>query len=107
MPKEMLTVVDKPLIHYAFEEAKAAGIEQFIFVTSRGKSSMEDHFDYAFELYETLASRSKTAEMAELDAWLPKAGQVAYTRQQKPLGLGHAVLFAKHLIGDQPFAVLL
>ncbi|HWK45979.1 MAG TPA: UTP--glucose-1-phosphate uridylyltransferase GalU [Stellaceae bacterium] len=107
MPKEMLTVVDKPLIHYAFEEAKAAGIEQFIMVTSRGKASMEDHFDYAYELLDTLKARGKTRDMAALEAWLPKPGQMVFTRQQQPLGLGHAVLCAKDVVGDEPFAVLL
>jgi UTP--glucose-1-phosphate uridylyltransferase len=107
MPKEMLTVVDRPLIHYAVEEAKAAGIEQFYFVTSRAKSAIEDHFDYAFELETTLHERGKHAQLAELRSWLPAAGQVAYTRQQQPLGLGHAVWCARHLVGDEPFAVLL
>src|SRR5580658_10380349 len=107
MPKEMLTVVDKPLIHYAVEEAKAAGIEQFYFVTGRAKSSLEDHFDHAYELETTLQQRGKDAQLAELRSWLPAAGQVAYTRQQQPLGLGHAVWCARHLVGDEPFAVLL
>jgi UTP--glucose-1-phosphate uridylyltransferase len=107
MPKEMLTVVDRPLIHYAVEEAKAAGIEQFYFVTGRGKSSLEDHFDHAYELEATLRERGKDVQLAELQSWLPTAGQVAYTRQQQPLGLGHAVWCARHLIGNEPFAVLL
>jgi UTP--glucose-1-phosphate uridylyltransferase len=107
MPKEMLTVVDRPLIHYAIEEAKAAGIEQFYFVTGRNKSALEDHFDHAFELEATLRERGKTTQLAEMEAWLPAAGQVAYTRQQRPLGLGHAVWCARHLVGDEPFAVLL
>jgi UTP--glucose-1-phosphate uridylyltransferase len=107
MPKEMLTVVDRPLIHYAVEEAKAAGIEQFYFVTGRGKSSLEDHFDHAYELEATLRERGKDALLAELQAWLPAAGAVAYTRQQQPLGLGHAVWCARHLVGDEPFAVML
>jgi UTP--glucose-1-phosphate uridylyltransferase len=107
IPKEMLTVVDKPLIHYAMEEAKAAGIEQFYFVTGRAKSAIEDHFDLAFELEATLRERGRTALLDELRAWLPAAGQVAYTRQQQPLGLGHAVWCARYLIGDEPFAVLL
>src|SRR5450432_791011 len=100
MPKEMLPVVDKPLIQYAVEEARAAGIEQFIFVTGRSKSALEDHFDHAFELEATLGERGKTAELAALEAWLPGEGQVLYTRQQKPLGLGHAVWCARHLVGD-------
>ena len=107
MPKEMLTVVDKPLIHYAVEEAQAAGIEEFIFVTGRGKSVIEDHFDHSYELDDTLAARSKSAELEAIRAWMPGAGQVAYTRQQEPLGLGHAVWCARNLVGDEPFAVLL
>jgi UTP--glucose-1-phosphate uridylyltransferase len=107
MPKEMLTVVDKPLIHYAVEEAQAAGIEEFIFVTGRGKSVIEDHFDHSYELDDTLAARNKSAELEAIRAWMPGAGQVAYTRQQEPLGLGHAVWCARNLVGDEPFAVLL
>lgn len=107
MPKEMLTVVDRPLIHYAVEEAKAAGIEEFYFVTGRGKAALEDHFDVAYEMEETLRERGKTAQLDEMRAWLPMAGQIAYTRQQRPLGLGHAVWCARHLVGDEPFAVLL
>jgi UTP--glucose-1-phosphate uridylyltransferase len=107
MPKEMLTVVDRPLIHYAVEEAKAAGIEQFYFVTGRGKSALEDHFDVAYEMEATLRERGKDQQLAELQSWLPAAGQVAYTRQQRPLGLGHAVWCARHLVGDEPFAVML
>ncbi len=107
MPKEMLTVVDRPLIHYAVDEAKAAGIEQFYFVTGRGKSALEDHFDVAYEMEATLRERGKDQLLAELQSWLPAAGQVAYTRQQRPLGLGHAVWCARHLVGDEPFAVVL
>ena len=107
MPKEMLPIVDKPLIHYAVEEAKAAGIEQFFFVTSRGKSAIDDHFDRAFELEATLRERGKEDVLAELEARLPEPGQIAYTRQQTPLGLGHAVWCARELVGDEPFAVLL
>jgi UTP--glucose-1-phosphate uridylyltransferase len=107
MPKEMLPVVDKPLIQYAVEEARAAGIEEFIFVTGRGKAAIEDHFDHSRELQDSLTARGKTAELAEIESWLPAPGQVAYTRQQEPLGLGHAVWCARHLIGDEPFAVLL
>ena len=107
MPKEMLPVVDKPLIQYAVEEAKAAGIEDFIFVTGRGKTAIEDHFDHSYELERVLAERGKTEEIEELRRWLPKPGHVAYTRQQEPLGLGHAVWCARHLIADEPFAVLL
>jgi UTP--glucose-1-phosphate uridylyltransferase len=107
MPKEMLPVVDKPLIHYAVEEAKAAGIEQFFFVTSRAKSAIDDHFDRAFELEAVLRERGKTDVLEELEARLPEPGQIAYTRQQTPLGLGHAVWCARELVGDEPFAVLL
>ncbi len=107
MPKEMLTVVDKPLIQYALEEARAAGIEEFIFVTGRGKAAIEDHFDHSYELNDMLAKRGKEAELEALAAWIPDAGQVGYTRQQEPLGLGHAVWCARHMVGDEPFAVLL
>jgi UTP--glucose-1-phosphate uridylyltransferase len=107
MPKEMLPVVDKPLIQYAVEEAKAAGIEQFIFVTGRGKSAIEDHFDVSYELQSTLGERKKTAELDMIHAMLPEPGQVAYIRQQEPLGLGHAVWCARNLVGDEPVAVLL
>ncbi|HWA43181.1 MAG TPA: UTP--glucose-1-phosphate uridylyltransferase GalU [Hypericibacter adhaerens] len=107
MPKEMLPVVDKPLIQYAVEEAKAAGIEQFIFVTSRGKSAIEDHFDLSFELQATLTERAKKKELALLEEMRLQPGQVAYVRQQEPLGLGHAVWCARHMIQDEPVAVLL
>ncbi len=107
MPKEMLPVVDKPLIQYAVEEAQAAGIEEFIFVTGRGKSVIEDHFDRSFELERTLQDRGKIAELEALRSWMPKPGDTAYTRQQEPLGLGHAVWCARDLVGDEPFAVLL
>ncbi|MEZ5930809.1 MAG: UTP--glucose-1-phosphate uridylyltransferase GalU [Alphaproteobacteria bacterium] len=107
MPKEMLPVVDKPIIQYAFEEARAAGIEHFIFVTGRGKSSIEDHFDHSYELNDTLDAKGKAAELDAVTAWLPEPGELSYTRQQKPLGLGHAVWCARELVGDEPFAVLL
>ena len=107
MPKEMLPVVDKPLIQYAVEEAQAAGIEDFIFVTGRGKTAIEDHFDHSYELQNVLAARGKSEELEALRRWLPEPGRVAYTRQQEPLGLGHAVWCARDLIGDEPFAVLL
>jgi len=107
MPKEMLTVVDKPVIQYALEEARAAGIEDFIFVTGRNKTALEDHFDYSYELQRTLEERGKTAALESIKSWLPKPGQVASIRQQLPLGLGHAVLCAKNLIGNEPFAVIL
>src|SRR5438874_11155862 len=107
LPKEMLPVVDKPLIQYAIEEARAAGIEEFYFVTGRDKSAIEDHFDVAFELETTLRERGRLEVLEELGAWLPDAGDIAFTRQQRPLGLGHAVWCARHLVGDEPFAVLL
>jgi UTP--glucose-1-phosphate uridylyltransferase len=107
MPKEMLTVVDQPLIHYAMEEAKVAGIEQFYFVTGRAKNAIEDHFDVAFELEATLEGRGRSEVLDELNSWLPSPGEIAFTRQQRPLGLGHAVWCARHLVGDEPFAVLL
>jgi UTP--glucose-1-phosphate uridylyltransferase len=107
IPKEMLPVVDKPVIQYAVEEASEAGIEQFIFVTGRGKHVIADHFDHAYELESLLSAREKTAELNSLLEGLPSTGSVAFTRQQKPLGLGHAVWSARHLVGDEPFAVLL
>jgi UTP--glucose-1-phosphate uridylyltransferase len=106
-PKEMLPIVDKPLIQYAVEEAQAAGIEEFIFVTGRGKTVMEDHFDHPYEMVATLNERGKKAELAQISDWMPEAGQISYTRQQRPHGLGHAVWCARHLVGDEPFAVLL
>ncbi len=107
MPKEMLPVVDKPLIQYAVEEAQAAGIEEFIFVTGRSKTAIEDHFDHSYELETTLRERGKETQIAAVNSWMPRPGQIAYTRQQVPLGLGHAVWCARNLIGDEPFAVLL
>jgi UTP--glucose-1-phosphate uridylyltransferase len=107
IPKEMLPVVDKPIIQYAFEEARAAGIEHFIFVTGRGKSVIEDHFDHAYELDDALVKKGKLAERDSIAAWVPRPGELSYTRQQVPLGLGHAVWCARHLVGDEPFAVVL
>lgn len=107
MPKEMLPVVDKPLIHYAFEEAKAAGIEEFIFVTGRNKNAIEDHFDFSYELQDVLSNKNKQRELELTKGWLPDAGNVIFTRQREPLGLGHAVWCARHLIGNEPFAVIL
>jgi UTP--glucose-1-phosphate uridylyltransferase len=107
MPKEMLPVVDKPLIQYAVEEAQAAGIEEFIFVTGKGKTAIEDHFDRSDELERTLAARGKTKEIEALRRCSPPPGRVAYVRQSAPLGLGHAVWCAHALVGDEPFAVLL
>jgi UTP--glucose-1-phosphate uridylyltransferase len=107
MPKEMLTVVDRPLIQHVVDEAREAGIEHFIFVTGRNKSVIEDHFDRQFELEVTLKERSKTRELKQLEDDLPGAGQTSFTRQQSPLGLGHAVWCAREIVGDEPFAVLL
>jgi UTP--glucose-1-phosphate uridylyltransferase len=107
LPKEMLPVVDRPIIQYALEEAAAAGAEQFIFVTGRGKTIMEDHFDRAFELFEALARKAKTKELTTLERAVPTAGEVVYTRQQEAKGLGHAVWCARHVVGDEPFAVML
>ena len=107
MPKEMLTVVDRPLIQYAVDEAREAGIEHFVFVTGRNKGVIEDHFDKQYELEHTLEQRGKSAALAELERELPQAGQTSFTRQQQPLGLGHAVWCARELVGDQPFALLL
>jgi UTP--glucose-1-phosphate uridylyltransferase len=107
VPKEMLPVVDKPVIQYGVEEAREAGIEQFIFVTGRGKHVIEDHFDHAYELESLLSAREKTQELNSLLESLPDTGAVSFTRQQKPLGLGHAVLCARHLVGNEPFAVVL
>ena len=107
MPKEMLPVVDKPLIQYAVEEAAAAGIEHFIFVTGRAKQAIEDHFDISFELESTLQERGASDRLAEVRAARPGPGRIAYTRQGEPRGLGHAVWCARDLVGDEPFAVLL
>jgi UTP--glucose-1-phosphate uridylyltransferase len=107
IPKEMLTIVDRPIIQHVVEEARSAGIEHFIFVTGRGKGAIEDHFDSHFELERTLESRGKTAELDQLRRELPGAGQTSFTRQQAPLGLGHAVWCARDIVGDEPFAVLL
>ncbi len=107
VPKEMLTVVDRPVIQYVVEEARAAGIEHFILVTGRNKSVIEDHFDIQVELEATLRARGRTAEVEALARDLPAPGQMSFTRQQVPLGLGHAVWCARDLVGDEPFAVLL
>ena len=107
MPKEMLTVVDRPVIQHVVDEALAAGIEHLIFVTGRNKSVIEDHFDKAFELEATLEARGKTKELKALQDELPGAGQSSFTRQQEPLGLGHAVWCARDIVGDEPFALLL
>jgi UTP--glucose-1-phosphate uridylyltransferase len=107
MPKEMLTIVDKPLIQYVVDEAKEAGIEHFIFVTGRNKGVIEDHFDRMYELDATLAARGKKAEMDILARDQPEAGAMSFTRQQAPLGLGHAVWCARDIVGDEPFAGVL
>jgi UTP--glucose-1-phosphate uridylyltransferase len=107
MPKEMLPVVDRPLIQLVVDEARQAGIEHFIFVTGRNKSVIEDHFDRQFELELTLIERGKQAELDLLSEDLPEAGTVSFTRQQSPLGLGHAVWCARELVGHEPFALLL
>ncbi|MDE5442029.1 UTP--glucose-1-phosphate uridylyltransferase [Bradyrhizobium sp. CSA207] len=107
MPKEMLTIVDKPLIQYVYDEAREAGIEHFIFVTGRNKNVIEDHFDRMFELDATLAARGKKTEQDVLAQNQPEAGAVSFTRQQAPLGLGHAVWCARDIVGNEPFAVVL
>lgn len=107
MPKEMLPVVDKPLIQYAVEEARAAGIEEIIFVTSRGKEVLEDHFDLHPELEQLLTRRGRTALLEELSRLEDISGRISSVRQRRPLGLGHAVLCAKDVVGNEPFAVIL
>jgi UTP--glucose-1-phosphate uridylyltransferase len=107
VPKEMLTVVDRPVVQHVVDEAREAGIEHFVFVTGRNKGAIEDHFDIAFELDATLAERGKKKELEELAKQLPGAGQTSFTRQQAPLGLGHAVWCARAIVGDEPFALLL
>ena len=107
MPKEMLTLVDRPLIQHAVDEARAAGIEQFIFVSSRGKGALEDHFDANNDLKRTLEAKGKTALLELLKTTDIDSGQLLFTRQREPLGLGHAVWCARHLVGDEPFAILL
>src|SRR5712675_2163406 len=107
MPKEMLTVVDRPLIQHVVDEARAAGIEHFIFVTGRNKGVIEDHFDRQFELEHTLTERKRTADLEALARDLPGPGTASFTRQQLPLGLGHAVWCARELVGHEPFALLL
>jgi UTP--glucose-1-phosphate uridylyltransferase len=105
LPKEMLPVVDRPLIQYAVDEALEAGIEQMIFVTGRGKSAIEDHFDIAYELESTMRGRGKSMELLHQTRLTP--GAVAYVRQQEPMGLGHAVWCARDIVGDEPFAIFL
>jgi len=107
MPKEMLTLVDRPLIQHAVDEARAAGIEQFIFVTSRGKGALEDHFDSNNDLKRTLEARGKKKALEIVEETEIESGQLLFTRQREPLGLGHAVWCARHLVDNEPFAVLL
>ncbi|MCF4125477.1 UTP--glucose-1-phosphate uridylyltransferase GalU [Methylobacterium sp. SyP6R] len=107
VPKEMLTVVDRPVVQHVVDEAREAGIEHFIFVTGRGKAVIEDHFDMSYELDRTLQERGKTEAYEALKKDLPAAGQTSFTRQQEPLGLGHAVWCAREIVGDEPFAVIL
>lgn len=107
IPKEMLPVFDRPVIQHVVDEARAAGIEQFIFVTGRGKGAIEDHFDDAFELNTILEQRGRKDDLERLKSETPKPGQASFTRQQEPLGLGHAIWCARDLVGNEPFAVLL
>ena len=107
MPKEMLTVVDRPVIQHVVDEAREAGVEHFVFVTGRNKHVIEDHFDRSYELEDTLQERGKKPELELLTSDLPGAGQTSFTRQQAPLGLGHAVWCARDIVGNEPFALLL
>ena len=107
IPKEMLTVLDRPVIQYSVDEARAAGIEHFVFVTGRNKAVIEDHFDLAYELQDTLEKRNKREALEVLSRFQPAAGQTSFTRQQAPLGLGHAVWCARQIVGNEPFALLL
>ena len=107
IPKEMLPVFDRPALQYVVDEAWAAGIEHIICVTGRNKASIEDYFDRAYELEDSLSRKGKTALLAELEAVQPKAGSISFVRQQSPLGLGHAVWCARDIVGDEPFAVML
>ncbi len=108
MPKEMLPVANKPIVQHAFEEAKNAGIENFIFITGRNKNAINNHFDLSYELESKLRDDNKNEEISKVSSWLPEAGKIAFIRQQKPLGLGHAIWCAKDFVGkDEPFAVIL
>ena len=108
MPKEMLPIANKPIIQYAFEEARNAGIEKFIFVTGRNKNAINNHFDHAYELESKLDEKNKSQELTQVMGWLPNAGQMAFVRQQKPLGLGHAIWCARNFIArDEAFVVIL
>ncbi|MDX2083689.1 MAG: UTP--glucose-1-phosphate uridylyltransferase [Rickettsiales bacterium] len=108
MPKEMLPIANKPIIQYAFEEARNAGIEKFIFVTGRNKNTINNHFDHVYELESRLDEKNKSQELSKVMGWLPEAGQMAFVRQQKPLGLGHAIWCARNFIAhDEAFVVIL
>ena len=107
VPKEMLTILDRPVIQFAVDEARAAGIEHFVFVTGRNKAVIEDHFDLAYELQDTLEKRNKVEALETLSRYQPTAGATSFTRQQAPLGLGHAVWCARNIVGNEPFALLL
>lgn len=107
VPKEMLTIVDRPIIQYVVDEARAAGIEHIVFVTGRNKQVIEDHFDIAYELEDTLRARSKLEALELLEQHRPQPGSTSFTRQQAPLGLGHAIWCARDIIGNEPFAILL
>jgi len=108
MPKEMLPIANKPIIQYAFEEAREAGIEKFIFVTGRNKNAINNHFDHAYELESKLDEKKKSEELSQVIGWMPEAGQLAFVRQQKPLGLGHAIWCARNFIShDEAFVVIL
>lgn len=107
VPKEMLTIVDRPIIQYVVDEARAAGIEHIVFVTGRNKHVIEDHFDIAYELEDTLKARNKTAALELLENHRPQPGSTSFTRQQAPLGLGHAIWCARDIIAQEPFAILL
>ncbi|MBP9792096.1 MAG: UTP--glucose-1-phosphate uridylyltransferase GalU [Rickettsiales bacterium] len=107
LPKEMLPVANKPLIQYAFEEAKEAGIEEFIFITGRNKNVINNHFDHVYELQQLLSDKQKKRELELTKNWLPDAGSIMFIRQQNPLGLGHAIWCARKAVGDEPFAVIL
>jgi UTP--glucose-1-phosphate uridylyltransferase len=108
MPKEMLPIANKPIIQYAFEEARLAGIEKFVFVTGRNKNSINNHFDHVYELESKLDEKNKSEELGKVVGWMPEAGQIAFVRQQKPLGLGHAIWCARNFISDnEPFVVIL
>ena len=107
LPKEMLPVFNKPIIQYAYDEAKESGIDEFLFITGRNKNAINNHFDHAYELQDVLGTKQKHKELSLTKNWLPEAGQIAFVRQQEPLGLGHAIWCARNFIKDEPFAVTL